>query len=55
MNTTQSIRIARPAAARNGKVSALGMVKALMASGVPAASIALVSQLTEAERTELGL
>jgi hypothetical protein len=52
MTKTQSIRPARSA---NGKVSALSMVKALVASGVPLANIALTAQLTDAERAELGI
>jgi hypothetical protein len=52
MTKTQNIRPARSA---NGKISAMSMVKSLVASGVPLASIALTAQLTAVERAELGL
>jgi hypothetical protein len=55
MTKTQNIRIARPTASSNGKISAMSMVKSLVASGVPLASIALTAQLTDAERAELGI
>lgn len=39
----------------NGKISAYSMVKSLMDSGCDMQGSALVAQLTEAERKELGL
>lgn len=56
MNTTQNLRIARPVASANGKISAMSMVKSLIASGVKfSPESKLLAKLTDAERAELGL
>lgn len=56
MNTTQNFRIARPVVSANGKISAMNMIKGLIASGVKFSSESkLLAQLTAAERIELGL
>lgn len=54
--TSNALRIARPTASANGKISAMSMVKSLIASGVNLSPTSqLLAQLTPAERAELGL
>jgi len=50
--TSKATKVIRPATT-NGKISAFSMVASLVKSGVPAAKIALMAQLSDAERAQI--
>ena len=52
---SKAIRTARPTADADGMISAYSMVKSIMEAGISMAGTPLAAQLTDAERTELGL